>query len=88
MTSSVSLPIQASAKLGASWGVGNRLIAFPSPRSGATMGKSSSAAMSEVSWETTLYDPIFRKLVNESSQAFFSLQRLAEDENCEPMHFT
>ena len=31
-------------------------------------------------WETTLYEPVFRKLVNESVSTFLSLQKLAEDE--------
>ena len=34
--------------------------------------------MHEVRWETTLYEPVFRKLVNESFGIFLSLQKLAE----------
>ena len=34
--------------------------------------------MHEVRWETTLYEPVFRKLVNESLGIFLSLQKLAE----------
>ena len=35
----------------------------------------------EVRWETTLYEPVYRKLVNESATTFLSLQKLAEEEN-------
>ena len=34
----------------------------------------------EVRWETTLYEPVFQKLVNESLGIFLSLQKLAEEE--------
>ena len=34
----------------------------------------------EVWWETTLYEPVFCKLVNESLGIFLSLQKLAEEE--------
>ena len=34
----------------------------------------------EVRWETTLYEPVFQKLVNESLCIFLSLQKLAEEE--------
>jgi hypothetical protein len=33
-----------------------------------------------IRWETSLYEPVLRKLVNESVSTFLSLQRLAEDE--------
>ena len=32
--------------------------------------------LTEVTWETTLYQPVFRKLVNESSRTFLSLQEI------------
>ena len=34
----------------------------------------------EVRWETTLYEPVFQKLVNESLGIFLSLQKPAEEE--------
>ncbi len=36
--------------------------------------------MHEVTWETTLYQPVFRKLVNESWQTFRALQKASRDE--------
>ena len=33
----------------------------------------------EVRWETTLYEPVFQKLVNESLGIFLSLQKLAKE---------
>ena len=36
--------------------------------------------MHEVRWETTLYEPVFQKLVNESLGIFLSLQKIAEEE--------
>ena len=36
--------------------------------------------MHEVRWETTLYEPVFRKLVKKSLGIFLSLQKLAEEE--------
>ncbi len=62
-----------------SWSVGNRMLAFPTqdrslpPRPLGTL-------MHEVTWETTLYRPVFRKLVNESWQTFRALQEAAADE--------
>ena len=38
--------------------------------------------LTQVTWETTLYQPVFRKLVNESSRTFLSLQKMMTgDEN-------
>ena len=43
-------------------------------------GSGEEAKVHEVRWETTLYEPVFRKLVNESLCIFLSLQKLAEEE--------
>ena len=38
--------------------------------------------LTQVTWETTLYQPVFRKLVNESSRTFLSLQEtMSSEEN-------
>ena len=38
--------------------------------------------LTQVTWETTLYQPVFRKLINEASRVFLSLQKcMAEEEN-------
>ena len=38
--------------------------------------------LTQVTWETTLYQPVFRKLVNESSRTFLSLQEtMTSEEN-------
>ena len=43
-------------------------------------GSGEESKVHEVRWETTLYEPVFRKLVNESFGIFLSLQKLAEEE--------
>ena len=43
-------------------------------------GSGEESKVHEVRWETTLYEPVFRKLVNESLCIFLSLQKLAEEE--------
>ena len=41
-------------------------------------GSGEESKVHEVRWETTLYEPVFRKLVKKSLGIFFSLQKLAE----------
>ena len=36
--------------------------------------------LQNVTWDTTLYEPTFRKLVNESLAVFLNLQKMATDE--------
>jgi hypothetical protein len=36
--------------------------------------------MQSVRWETTLYEPVFRKLVNESLHVFLSVQKMSKEE--------
>jgi hypothetical protein len=68
------------AKLGVAWNVGNSIVAFPSKRSTtAAVRADLSVSLHMVSWETTLYSPIMRKLVNESAQAFMALQKMAKE---------
>ena len=43
-------------------------------------GSGEESKVHEVRWETTLYEPVFQKLVNESLGIFLSLQKLAEEE--------
>ena len=75
------------ARLGASWGVGNKLTAFSAPRvhdqrTGNVSQIVKAGEVHTVAFETSLYTAIFRKLVNESSQTFLSLQKMAlEEEN-------
>jgi len=77
----ISDPAVASgrANMGVTWGMGNALAVFSSPKD--RRASSSSGALPSqlynVSFETSLYSPVMRKLVNESSQAFLSLQKLA-----------
>ena len=47
------------------WGVGNQLVVHTKHGRRAGQGRGGSRAH-EVRWETTLYEPVFRKLVNES----------------------
>ena len=85
------IPIQiesvASGKacLGAVWGVGNKLAAFSAPpnhgRCTQDMDQTvKSGDVHTVAFETSLYTPIFRKLVNESAQTFLTLQKMALEE--------
>ena len=45
-----------------------------------TSALSEPTTLKQVTWETTLYQPVFRKLVNESSMTFLALQKLASSE--------
>ena len=84
----VTLPDPAagrtSRQLGVCWGPGNFLLLHvkkskaEQQRLGGGSGEESK--VHEVRWETTLYEPVFRKLVNESFGIFLSLQKLAEEE--------
>ena len=69
------------AKLGVAWNAGNSVVAFPSKRATAlSVRPGLPVDLHLVSWETTLYSPIMRKLVNESAQAFAALQKTAREE--------
>ena len=48
--------------------------------SGFSSALTEPCALTQVKWETTLYQPVFRKLVNESSRIFISLQKLANSD--------
>ena len=48
--------------------------------SGFSSALSEPCGLTQVKWETTLYQPVFRKLVNESSRIFISLQKLANSD--------
>ena len=75
----VSLPeTVAGGRLGVSWGVGNQLLLHAKP--GKQGQKGGTARCHEVRWETTLYEPVFRKLVNESMGVFLSLAKQSEEE--------
>ena len=69
-------------QLSACWGPGNSLLLHvkksKAEQQQGTAGEESK--VHEVRWETTLYEPVFRKLVNESLGIFLSLQKLAEEE--------
>jgi len=65
--------------LGVRWGVGNQLVLHA--RHGDQGGeRRPGPRCHEVRWETTLYEPVFRKLVNESLGVFLSLARQSEEE--------
>ena len=72
----------ADGGLGVCWGVGNQLSVHTrhnntGQQSAAGRG---SSRVHEVRWETTLYEPVFRKLVNESMGVFVSLSKMSEEE--------
>ena len=68
-----------NGRLGVAWGVGNQLAVHP--RHGkAGSGARAGVKAHEIRWETTLYEPVFRKLVNESLGVFQSLVKLSEEE--------
>ena len=82
----VTLPDPAAGRkgrqLGVCWGPGNFLLLHvkkskaEQQRLGGGSGEESK--VHEVRWETTLYEPVFRKLVKKSLGIFLSLQKLAE----------
>ena len=80
--------IPPSGRLGVAWGVGNQLVIHPrhgkAAPGGGNIAKKSGKAH-EIAWETTLYEPIFRKLVNESLGVFQSLAKLSEQEKVVPL---
>ena len=84
----VTLPDPAVGRkgrqLGVCWGPGNFLLLHVKKSKAEQQrlvgGSGEEAKVHEVRWETTLYEPVFRKLVNESLGIFLSLQKLAEEE--------
>jgi len=69
-------------RLGVGWGAGNQLVVHTRPgidEGGSNKGRGGGKCH-EVRWETTLYEPIYRKLVNESLGVFLSLAKLGEEE--------
>ena len=72
-----------NGRLGVAWGVGNQLVVHPRHGKvgpGAGSGGRSGVKAHEIRWETTLYEPVFRKLVNESLGVFQSLVKQSEEE--------
>ena len=71
-------------RLGSSWGLGNNLMVFPAPvtrdKPDSGFRGPGSARIQNIRWETSLYDPVFRKLVNESLHVFLNLQKIARDD--------
>ena len=55
--------------------------------SSVTSALSEPCGLTQVTWETTLYQPVFRKLVNESSRTFLALQKSMSDEENERKKF-
>lgn len=51
--------------------------------SSVTSALNSPCGLTQVTWETTLYQPVFRKLVNESSRTFLALQKTVSNEENE-----
>ena len=54
--------------------------------SSVTSALAEPCGLTQVTWETTLYQPVFRKLVNESSRTFLALQKSMSDEENERKH--
>jgi len=73
---------QEKFKLGTCWGLGNDLVVFPAPPTRSTSSglRLSNVHVHNIRWETTLYEPMFRKLVNESLHVFLNLQKMAKEE--------
>ena len=69
-------------KLGSCWGLGNELVVFPAPetRTGNTGLRPANVHLQNVKWETTVYEPVFRKLVNESLHVFLNLQKVSKED--------
>jgi len=89
--SMISIPDKTSQTgrgLGVAWGPGNCLALHTKPtkeeEQGCKGGLGGVVQVHEVRWETTLYEPVYRKLVNESLGVFLSLQKLEEEEGARP----
>ena len=67
----VSVPEEGGGRLGVAWGAGHQLVLH---------SKHGRSSCHEVRWEVTLYEPIHRKLVNESLGVFLSLSQASEEE--------
>lgn len=68
-------------RLCVAWGVGNALGVTPKPSGDRSTGPlKGPVQVHEVRWETSLYEPIFRKLVNESVSTFLALQTLSDSQ--------
>jgi len=68
-------------RLGVAWGCGNQLAVHTRPSTDKQtdgLTDKQSATVHEVRWETTVYEPVFRKLVNESVSTFLSLQSMSD----------
>jgi len=77
----VFLPDRNSGdRLAVSWGVGNVVAVTPAVTQ-SSPGLRGPVTVHEVRWETSLYQPIFRKLVNESMATFLSLQNLVKEDS-------
>jgi hypothetical protein len=89
----VGVGIGAHRAVGMTFGTGNGLVMFPATsaehRKKSLMagddarGRLSGGClpMAEVTWETSLFTPILRKLVNESAQTFLNLQKTSDEED-------
>jgi len=68
-------------RLATSWGVGNTIAVSPAPPqlTDTPAKPTGSVEVHEVRWETSLFQPIYRKLVNESAATFLGLQKLSAD---------
>lgn len=79
--STVFLPDRNTGdRLAISWGVGNCIAITPACAK-TSPGLRGPVNVHEVRWETSLFQPIFRKLVNESMATFLSLQNLMKDDS-------
>ena len=69
-------------KLASCWGLGNDLVVFPAPetRTHNSEPRGVVVQLQNVKWETTLYEPVFRKLVNESLHVFLNLQKMSKED--------
>jgi len=67
-------------RLAVSWGTGNVISMTPSCLQGG-VPLQGPTKVHQVRWETSLYQPIFRKLINESISTFLSLQNLLKEES-------
>ncbi|XP_023344077.1 nuclear pore complex protein Nup85 [Eurytemora carolleeae] len=81
----VSIPDRngVGQRLAVGWGVGNVLALTPTQKQSPADTRQEAndpVEVHEVRWETVLYQPIFRKLVNESVSTFLGLQALCQGE--------
>ena len=82
---SLSDPLFKGNGMGVAWGIGNTCSVWAKPKS-QKKSNVDGVGIHQISWETSLFAPIFRKLVNESSATFLNLQKVSKEDDLSNGH--